>query len=32
MDHATFTTYGFTPVLSEALITQDFDKIRMGCP
>jgi len=32
MDHAAFTTYGFAPILSKALVAQDFNKIRMGCP
>jgi hypothetical protein len=32
MDHATATTNGFTAILPKALVTQDFDEIRMGCP
>jgi hypothetical protein len=32
MDHAAFTTNGFAPILSEALVTQDFNKIRMCRP
>jgi hypothetical protein len=32
MDHAARTANSFAAILPEALFTQDFDKICMGCP
>ena len=32
MNYATVAANGLTSTLSETLVTQDFDKIRVGCP